>query len=348
MNGAGGRQVAEIGDPHLLAADDPAELRAPRRAAARAIRRACRARGRSRSVEGWTVSPRKSRRKSADPPAVRLRDREPLLGIAVRVDHRRGQARLAGAVERRHPDLAVLDVRHRGGVCDRRRGKHQRRAGRERSASSGIEPLKRAGALSIGPGSRLSPVPPSSEQAARRVLDRADELATYTEEPGRITRPLLTPAMAGARARVRDVDAGGGPRDARGRARQPRRPPRRGAADDRLAPGLGGRRGPLRRHPRHPGRAGARRRADRRAARGRGLRRRGRAALQSLYLGSRAFVGELDSTSAFATRRASRCGEALEGDLGRAALRPRARAPTSRSTSSRARCSKPKVCRSAS
>jgi hydantoinase/carbamoylase family amidase len=43
----------------------------------------------------------------------------------------------------------------------------------------------------------------SYEQAARRVLARADELATHTTEPGRITRPLLTPAMAGARARVR-------------------------------------------------------------------------------------------------------------------------------------------------
>jgi allantoate deiminase len=35
-------------------------------------------------------------------------------------------------------------------------------------------------------------------------MARADELATYTEEPGRITRPLATRAMAGARARVRE------------------------------------------------------------------------------------------------------------------------------------------------
>jgi hydantoinase/carbamoylase family amidase len=40
--------------------------------------------------------------------------------------------------------------------------------------------------------------------AARRVLERADELATCTEEPGRITRPLATPALADARARVRE------------------------------------------------------------------------------------------------------------------------------------------------
>jgi hydantoinase/carbamoylase family amidase len=47
-------------------------------------------------------------------------------------------------------------------------------------------------------------VPSSFEQAARRVLARADELATYTEEPGRITRPVATRAMALARARVRE------------------------------------------------------------------------------------------------------------------------------------------------
>jgi allantoate deiminase len=47
-------------------------------------------------------------------------------------------------------------------------------------------------------------VPSLNEQAARRVMARADELATYTEEPGRITRPLATPAMDGARARVRE------------------------------------------------------------------------------------------------------------------------------------------------
>src|SRR3954447_13044263 len=47
-------------------------------------------------------------------------------------------------------------------------------------------------------------MPSSFEQAARRVLARADELATYTEEPGQITRPLATRAMAGARGRVRE------------------------------------------------------------------------------------------------------------------------------------------------
>ena len=44
----------------------------------------------------------------------------------------------------------------------------------------------------------------SFEEAAHRVLARADELATYTEEPGQITRPVATRAMAGARARVRE------------------------------------------------------------------------------------------------------------------------------------------------
>src|SRR3954453_15531734 len=40
--------------------------------------------------------------------------------------------------------------------------------------------------------------------AARRVLERADELATFTEEPGRITRPLATPSLAAAMARLRE------------------------------------------------------------------------------------------------------------------------------------------------
>jgi allantoate deiminase len=41
-------------------------------------------------------------------------------------------------------------------------------------------------------------------EAARRVLERADELAAFSVEPGRITRPVATPAMAGAMARVRE------------------------------------------------------------------------------------------------------------------------------------------------
>ncbi|MBE2316246.1 M20/M25/M40 family metallo-hydrolase [Solirubrobacter sp. CPCC 204708] len=40
--------------------------------------------------------------------------------------------------------------------------------------------------------------------AARRVLERADELAGFTEEPGRITRPLGTAALTGATERVAD------------------------------------------------------------------------------------------------------------------------------------------------
>src|SRR4051794_32761232 len=46
--------------------------------------------------------------------------------------------------------------------------------------------------------------------AARRVLERADELAAFTEEPGRITRPLATPSLAAAMARLREwMDAAG-------------------------------------------------------------------------------------------------------------------------------------------
>jgi allantoate deiminase len=44
---------------------------------------------------------------------------------------------------------------------------------------------------------------PDMIQAARRVLERADELASYTEEPGRITRPLASPSLAAASARLR-------------------------------------------------------------------------------------------------------------------------------------------------
>jgi allantoate deiminase len=39
---------------------------------------------------------------------------------------------------------------------------------------------------------------------ARRVLERADVIAGFTEEPGRITRPLGTPALAGAMEQVAD------------------------------------------------------------------------------------------------------------------------------------------------
>src|SRR3954469_15695124 len=39
--------------------------------------------------------------------------------------------------------------------------------------------------------------------AARKVLERADELARYTEEPGRITRPLASASLAAAMARLR-------------------------------------------------------------------------------------------------------------------------------------------------
>jgi allantoate deiminase len=38
---------------------------------------------------------------------------------------------------------------------------------------------------------------------AERVLRRADEIAAFTEEPGRITRPLASPALDGAMDRVR-------------------------------------------------------------------------------------------------------------------------------------------------
>src|SRR2546423_1630503 len=38
---------------------------------------------------------------------------------------------------------------------------------------------------------------------AQRVLERADALAAYSERPGRITRPVATPALEAAIERVR-------------------------------------------------------------------------------------------------------------------------------------------------
>ena len=43
------------------------------------------------------------------------------------------------------------------------------------------------------------------------VLERADELARFTEEPGRITRPLASPSLAAAMAPAARVDGGRGP-----------------------------------------------------------------------------------------------------------------------------------------
>src|SRR5436189_5003109 len=40
--------------------------------------------------------------------------------------------------------------------------------------------------------------------AAREALRRAAELATFTEEPGEITRPLASPSLAAAMDRVRE------------------------------------------------------------------------------------------------------------------------------------------------
>ena len=43
---------------------------------------------------------------------------------------------------------------------------------------------------------------PTADHLAAEIMDRCDVLATYTEEPGRITRPYGTPALAAARDRV--------------------------------------------------------------------------------------------------------------------------------------------------
>ncbi len=44
----------------------------------------------------------------------------------------------------------------------------------------------------------------TTSAAARLVLERADELAGFTEEPGRITRPLASPSLAQAMGRLRE------------------------------------------------------------------------------------------------------------------------------------------------
>ncbi len=205
-------------------------------------------------------------------------DRVVLLGDALAVGHRRGDPDLLRAVERRDPDLAVVDVGDRARPGGRRRQGNAERQGEqdERGPHAWIELAPEHERNTPSPS--LSPVP-TYEQAARRVLQRADELAVFTDEPGRITRPLLTAGDGGRESARAVVDAGGGPRDARGRDRQPRRPPRRTGPRDRLASGLRRRRRPLRRHPRHPGRPRDRGGAAGHAAGGRGLRRRGRPAL---------------------------------------------------------------------
>ena len=191
---------------------------------------------------------------------------------------------------------------------------------------------------------------PSYEQAARRVLERADELATFTEEPGRITRPLLTPAMARRRRGCASGWRRRGSRRARTRSATSPGAAAGAGLRDRLAPGLGGRRRPLRRHPRHPRRARGRRGAARRAARGRGLRRRGRPALPE-HLPRQPRLRRRARPGGLALRDARR-RDAARGDRRRRSAR-RCYAPaharaTSRSTSSRDRCSRPRACRSAS
>ena len=167
------------------------------------------------------------------------------------------------------------------------------------------------------------------------MLDRADELATFTTEPGRITRPLLTAALGDAQAKVRAWMQAAG--------LEPR--------EDALG-NLAGRRGEA------PVLIGSH--LDTVADAGRydgilgiliglevaealpdaalevvafadedGLR------FQSIYLGSRAFVGE-PVDLAVRDRDDVTLGEALQGALG-PPLHDPARAATSRSTSSRAR-----------
>ena len=185
------------------------------------------------------------------------------------------------------------------------------------------------------------------EQAARRVLDRADELATYTTERGRITRPLLTPAMAGAQARVREwmraagletrEDALGNLAGRRGEARLMIGSHLDSVADAGRYDGILGILIGLELAEALPDAA----------ARGRGLRRRGRAALSEHLRRQPRVRRRAASTSACATAPASRWARRSTASWARRCT-TRRRAPTSRSTSSRVRCSSPRGCRSAS
>src|SRR3954451_8307722 len=58
-----------------------------------------------------------------DPAAIRVRDVEPGLGVAVRIDYWRRKAHFLHAVKRREPDLALVDVGDGGSTCYRRNGK---------------------------------------------------------------------------------------------------------------------------------------------------------------------------------------------------------------------------------
>ena len=178
--------------------------------------------------------------------------------------------------------------------------------------------------------------------AARRVLERADELATFTEVPGTITRPLASPALDGAMARVAEWMREAGletRRDALGNLAG-----RRGDASVVMGSHLDS----VANAGRYDGILGVLVALEVAAALTDvplevvafadedGLR------FTSNFLGSRAYLGRLTDEDLDAHRPRRR---ALRDAIGaRTGARPPGRvARTSRSTSSRARCSRPRA-----
>ena len=217
------------------------------------------------------------------------------------------------------------------------------RAGRERSASA--ESTRSAGRAQCRRPRLRRPCRATSKRRGAFSIGLTSSRPSPSE-PGRITRPLLT---AGAGATRRRGCASGCRRRGFSRARTRSATSPAGAARRRLLIGShldsvadAGRYDGILGHPdRARSRRGA---AGRRRSRSIAFADEDGLRFQSIYLGSRAFVGELESTiCACATATASRCGEALAGCARPAAVRgARARA-TSRSTSSRARCSRPRA-----
>ena len=163
--------------------------------------------------------------------------------------------------------------------ADRRAAHRARRARRTWSWCARSRSAREAHRLSR----RCALVAPSAARRSPGRRDAPSRLTSWTarspRSPGRSrgrSRRRRWPAPV---AQVREWMHEARARDARRRDREPRRPPRRRAAGGRLAPGLGGRRRPLRRRSWASWSGSSSPRATDVAARGGGVRRRGRAAL---------------------------------------------------------------------
>ena len=232
-------------------------------------------------------------------------------------------------------DTALVTARDCAGPADRGAGRAHR------GAPNGHAGRHEPGDGARDPRERRAPRPGRARAGRARPLHRGARRGSRAR--------CATPALAAAMERVRGWMRTRACRPAA--TRSATSPGRRGAgprADDRLAPGLGGRRRPLRRHPRRAGRPRSGRGADRRR-RSRSSRSPTRRACASSRRSSAAARSSGSSTRAARLRDADGVWLARRArrTAGRAAVRRRS-ARTSRSTSSRARCSRPRTCRSAS